>query len=195
MESSLAGVVGNLVNAPDIVPPDRTLPPVLAKLGTSFHAQASESEAFARFWRHSANVLLARSRTTPPEPTDWVVSSNDLGCGCEYCAELVRFCADPVTTTHRIPVRRELRSHLRSVIERAGADLSCETERKGSPYTLICTKTRDSYTRRRQQYANDISAIKRLLEVADAVPEATSIAASLRAAVNCSQSNSPTTTT
>ncbi len=195
LESSLAGVVGNLVNAPDIVPPDRTLPPVLAKLGTSFHAQASESEAFARFWRHSANVLLARSRTTPPEPTDWVVSSNDLGCGCEYCAELVRFCADPVTTTHRIPVRRELRSHLRSVIERAGADLSCETERKGSPYTLICTKTRDSYTRRRQQYANDISAIKRLLEVADAVPEATSIAASLRAAVNCSQSNSPTTTT
>ena len=187
LESSLAGVVDSLVNAPDIVPPDGTLPSALSKLGTSFHAQASESGAFARLWQHSASFLLARSRTPPPEPTDWVVSANDLGCGCEYCAELVRFCADPVATTHRIPVKRELRSHLRSIIERAGADLSCQTERKGSPYTLICTKTRDSDTRRRQQYANDISAIKRLLEVAEAVPEAASIAASLRAAVNCSQ--------
>ena len=193
VESSLAEVVDKLVNAPDIVPPDHTLPPVLSKLGLAFHAQASKSGAFARSWQHSASVLLARSRTTPPEPTDWVVSAKGLGCGCEYCAELVRFCADPVATTHRIPVRRELRSHLRSVIERAGADLSCETERKGSPYTLICTKTRDSYIRRRQQYANDISAIQLLLEVADAVPEATTIAAELRAAVTCSQSNSPTT--
>ena len=188
LESSLAKVADKILNVPDVVPPDRTLPPVLSKLGLTFHTQASKSRAFARSWQHSANVLLARSRTTPPEPTDWVVSSKGLGCGCEYCAELVRFCADPVATTHRIPVKRELRSHLRSVIGSAGADLSYETERKGSPYTLICTKTRDSYNRRRQQYANDISAIKHLLEVANAVPESATTAAELRAAVTCSQS-------
>ena len=187
LECSLSAVAGALIDKPDVAPPDRTLPPVLSELGTSHRLSAAASPAFARLWQHSAGFLLARSGSPPADPVDWAVSSEGLDCGCEHCAELVRFCADPVKTELRIPVRQGRRKHLRSEVQRSRVDLNCETERKGSPYTLICTKTRDSHVRRRRQYSEDISEIKRLLEAADAVPGALDTASGLRAAVTRSQ--------
>ena len=187
LECSLCAVAGALIDKPDVAPPDRTLPPVLSALGTSQRLQAAASPAFARLWQHSAGFLLARSGSPPADPVDWAISSEGLDCGCEHCAELVRFCADPVKTELRIPVRQDRRRHLRSEVQRARVDLSCETERKGRPYTLICTKTRDSHSRRRRQYSEDISEIKRLLDAADAVPGALDTAACLRAAVTRGQ--------
>ena len=183
LEGSLGAVAGALIDKPDVAPPDRTLPPVLSELGVSHRSPAAASPAFARLWRHSADFLLARSGIPPADPVDWAISSEGLDCSCEHCAKLVRFCADPVTTELRIPVRQDLRQHLRNEVESAGADLRCKTERKGSPYTLICKKTRDSHLKRRRQYSEDISEIKRLLDAADAVPNAPGTAASLRAAV------------
>lgn len=190
LEVSLDAVVGALIDNPDVAPPDRTLPPVLSELGMSQPSPAAASPAFARLWRHSAEFLLARSGTPPAEPVDWAVSSDGLDCGCKYCAELVRFCADPVRTELRIPVLQERRQHLRSEIEKARADLKCETERMGRPYTLVCTKTRDSHSRRLRQYSEDISEIRRLLDAADSVRNETDRMASLRAAVARSQSRS-----
>ena len=187
LEGSLGAAVRALIDKPDVAPPDRTLPPVLSELGASHRSLAAASPAFARLWQHSADFLLARSATPPADPVDWAVSSEGLDCGCEHCAELVRFCADPVATELRIPVRKDRRRHLRSEIRRAQADLSCETERRGSPHVLICTKTRDSHSRRRRQHSEDISRIKRLLEAADAVPGAVDTAASLRAALTRSR--------
>ncbi len=193
LESSLTAVVDTLIDIPDFAPPDRTLPPVLSELGTSQRSLATASAAFARLWQHSADFLLGRSGIPPAEPADWVTSSNDLGCGCKYCTELVRFCADPVETTLRIPVRRDVREHLRSMVKSARADLSYETEAKGRPYTLICTKTRASYRRRCQQYSHDIVEIGRLLDAAHAVPNAADTAASLRTAITRSQEKAETT--
>ena len=187
LESDLSAVAGALIDNPDVAPPDRVLPLVLPELSASHRSLAAASPAFARLWQRAADFLLARSGTPPADPVDWVVSSEGLGCGCELCAELVRFCADPVRTSHQVRVRQDRRKHLRTEIRKAGADLSCETERVGSPYTLICTKTRDSHVRRRRQYSEDISEIRRLLDAADAVPGAIETAASLRAAVSRSQ--------
>ncbi len=187
LECSLRAVADALIEEPEVAPPDRTLPSVLSELGTARPLLAAASPAFARLWQHSAGFLLARSGAPPADPVDWTVSSEDLDCGCEHCAELVRFCADPVETELRIPVRQDRRKHLRSEVRRAQVDLSCETERKGSPYTLICTKTRDSHLRRRRQYSEDISEIRRLIDTADVVSDALDTAARLRAAVNRSQ--------
>ena len=184
---SLGAVAGALIGKPDVAPPDRTLPQVLSELGATHCSLAAASPAFARLWQHSADFLLARSGTPPADPVDWAVSSKGLDCGCELCAELVGFCADPVSTELRIPVRKDRRKHLRSEIQRARVDLICETERSGSPHVLICTKTRDSHFRRRRQHSEDISQIKRLLNAADAVPGAVDTKASLRAAVTRSR--------
>ena len=184
LEGRLGVLVKTIANLPAIAPPDRTVPTVLFELGKTHAALARTSESFLRLWRYSSDILLMRSGTPPLEPVDWVISSEGLDDGSEYGAEFVRFCADPEATTHRFSVRQQIRSELRFMIKSAGADISCETERKGRPYTLVCTKTRDSYGRRLLQYADDIIEIKRLLDVADTVPTLDSeTIAALRTAV------------
>lgn len=183
LDGSLTVVVDAVIDAPEVVPPDRILPPLLSDLDISNPDHVATSPAFMRLWRHAAKVLLARSGTPPPEPVDWVISVEGLSCGCDCCTDLVRFCADPVAKTHWIPVRTDLRKHLRSRIERVQADLKCRTERRGSPYTLVCTKTRDSHNRRRRQYAEDISEMQRLLSLSERLPEASEVASDLLAAV------------
>jgi hypothetical protein len=42
------------------------------------------------------------------------------------------------------------------------------TERKGSPQTLICTKTRASYERRQQQFETDTQLLAELRDMAEA---------------------------
>ena len=187
LEDDLTAAVEALIEAPKVVRPDRKLPPLLSDLGSSHPEPAAASRGFARLWKHSAKVLLTRSAVPPPDPVDWAISTKGLSCGCSSCAELVRFCVDPVATTHRIPVRKELRAHLRSRIGSVRADLECRTERRGSPYSLICTKTRGSHERRRRQYAEDISEIERLLSVAERVPDSSDVASALQVAVERSR--------
>jgi hypothetical protein len=42
-------------------------------------------------------------------------------------------------------VRKERRQHLHQIIDRHGCDLTHITDRRGSPQTLVCTKTTASY--------------------------------------------------
>ena len=82
-----------------------------------------------------------------------------------------------------MPVRKELRGHLRRRIEEGGIDIRCETERRGRPYTLVCTKTRGAFERRLRQYDEDVEEMQRLLRTAGAFPGSTDIAEALRDAV------------
>jgi len=44
--------------------------------------------------------------------------------------------------------------------------MSHVTERRGSPQTLICTKTRRNYECRCEQHKTDITSLKRLAQIA-----------------------------
>ena len=68
----------------------------------------------------------------------------------------------------RFPLRADLRGHLHRVIDRQKLDMSHVTERKGRPYTLICTKNRASHERRLKEYAGDVKEMTSLLELAPA---------------------------
>ncbi|MCY4077017.1 MAG: 2OG-Fe(II) oxygenase [Acidobacteria bacterium] len=148
---------------PAAVTPDRTLPAALGRL----HAEegAAGSGAFALLWRHAADFLLARSAKPPEEPSDWVIGAN-VGCRCEHCQRLRAFCKDPAARTARFPLRKELRAHLHQTIDRRGLDIEHVTERRGRPFTLVCTKTRATYRRRLAEYALDVSCMRRLAGVA-----------------------------
>jgi hypothetical protein len=47
-------------------------------------------------------------------------------------------------------------------IRGAHSDVGVTTERRGRPYSLICTKNQASYERRRKQRARDLADLKRL---------------------------------
>ena len=148
---------------PEVVTPDRTLPAVLARL----HGEdgAPGTAAFALLWHHAADFLLARSPRPPEEPRDWTIDG-DTGCRCEHCRRLRDFCKDPATRVARFPLRKDLRAHLHQAIDRRGLDIEHVTERRGRPFTLVCTKTRASHRRRLAEYAEDVSCMRDLIHAA-----------------------------
>ncbi len=145
---------------PETVTPDRMLPAALAEM----HREEglAGAAAYGVLWRQAADSLLERSSEPPAEPSDWVISA-DIDCDCEYCAELRAFCEDPARRVGRFSVRQDLRRHLHRTIERHRLDLDHVTERRGSPYTLVCTKNRDGYRRRLKEYREDLRCVHLLL--------------------------------
>ncbi|MCY3840616.1 MAG: hypothetical protein OXH09_18535 [Gammaproteobacteria bacterium] len=131
-----------LEDHPQVLTPDRAVPVVLE--GLRGEAGLAETSAFAMLWRHAADFLLARSATPPEAPRDWVIATG-ISCSCEHCAKLRSFCADPVARVARFPLRQALRKHLHRIIDEHRLDMSHETERRGRPFTLVCTKNRATH--------------------------------------------------
>jgi hypothetical protein len=122
------------------VPCLKTLIPWSQKQFGSVHPQLAS-------WLVSVRQKLESATATHPEPpTDWTRPA-DLSCQCEYCARLKAFLADPANEVGRIPAREDMRQHLISTIERHQCDVKHALERKGSPYSLVLTKTRGSFER------------------------------------------------
>lgn len=150
---------------PGPITPERGLPTVLATL--SAEPGLRESAAYRILWQRAAEALLTRSGRPPEEPADWVIAA-ELRCGCVHCADLLAFCRDPAARVGRFPLRADLRGHLHGVINRHKLDMTHETERKGRPYTLVCTKTRASHERRLKEYAGDVKEMASLVALAPA---------------------------
>ena len=89
-----------------------------------------------------------------------------------------------------MPLRKDLRAHLHQIIDRQQLDIEHVTERRGRPFTLVCTKTRASHKRRLAEYAEDVSCMQGLIESAPGGAQAADCApnlAALRAAVTASE--------
>ena len=162
---------------PQVATPQRHLPATLDLL--SREKGIASSAAYLALWRQSADSLLARSATPPEAPTDWVVAA-DIPCGCDLCEQLKAFCADPVAEVRRFPVRSDLRQHLHHQIDRYRLDMDHVTERRGRPYTLVCTKNRASHQRRLKEYAEDVSLMQALVRLAPDGESAEAVSAELR---------------
>lgn len=125
----------------------------------------TSSAAYTPLWRQAAAFLLARSATVPEEPRDWRIAS-EIDCDCRHCAKLRAFCRNPAARTERFPLRKDLRKHLHRIIDAHRLDMSHVTERRGRPYTLVCTKNRASYRRRLTEYGKDVSWMRSLIRSA-----------------------------
>ena len=97
-------------------------------------------------------------------PTDWARPA-DLGCKCEYCAELKAFLIDPANEVGRIAAREDRRQHLIGIIDQHQCDVSHTLERMRSPYSLVLKKTLGSFERAVRRF----EANRRLLS---ALPDA-----------------------
>src|SRR5215213_8275078 len=105
----------------------------------------------------AACVAHLRARIAEPlsPPADWQRAST-LPCHCQHCAELAHFLADPERQTWVLKAAEAARSHVEDSIRRAGSDLDTTTDRRGRPYSLVCTKNQASYDRRAKQRRQDL---------------------------------------
>jgi hypothetical protein len=153
--------------------PGTVIVPALAMLHERAGKLASEDEL--RLWRHAADFLLARSEHPPEPPRDWRQDVK-ISCKCEDCRELQVFVLDPAAQVARFRVRQDRRQHLHWQIEHHDLDMTHVTERKGSPQTLVCTKTRRTYERQCTRHQADCASMTTLLHL---LPGACGEAASL----------------
>jgi hypothetical protein len=162
--------------------PGTVIVPALALLREREGKAFGSDAAAGHLWVRAAEFLLARGEQPPSPPTDWRQAVT-LSCKCEDCRGLGKFAADPEAREARFRVRQDRRQHLHRQIEQHGLDMTRITERKGSPQTLVCTKTRRTYQRQCEQHQADCACMSALLAVMEPVPhELSALTARLAAA-------------
>lgn len=113
-------------------------------------------------------TLESRAASPPREPTDWRRASA-TGCGCAECREVQQFLDDPTRQTLRLPLAEPRRKHLHNVIDHRRLDTTHVTERRGRPYTLVCTKTTASYQRALQAHRTDLDQLAKVRTLIDSM--------------------------
>ena len=113
-------------------------------------------------WLDAVRDQLERATAKEPmPPTDWARPA-DVDCKCQFCAKLNAFLADPAREVGRIPAAEAMRQHLIGKIGRHQCDVKHALERKGSPYSLVLTKTTGSFVRAVKRFEEDSRLLKSL---------------------------------
>lgn len=168
--------------SPAAFDPVSVVVPALSLLSQRHGERVNADAGFLHLWQHAAEFLLARSEHPPEPPRDWRQAVT-LSCRCEDCSELQSFARNPAEQAHRFRVRKDRRQHLHETIKQHDLDMTHVTERKGSPQTLVCTKTRRAYQRRCAQYRADLASMTVLFRLLRTGGERANLVPKLVAAV------------
>lgn len=139
---------------------DATLIPALCAL------TADQRAPFGALVSDCVAHLEARIAVDITPPTHWR-QSETLDCKCEDCAKLQRFIAAD-QRVEWFSVAKERRRHLHRQIDDHRCDMTHSTERKGRPFTLVCTKTRAKSEALATQRVADLEALAALRSTEDA---------------------------
>jgi predicted 2-oxoglutarate/Fe(II)-dependent dioxygenase YbiX len=151
--------------------PGKVLVPALTLLRERERKGFVSDAAAGRLWVHTAEFLLARSERPPAPPTDWRQTAT-LSCKCEDCRGLQAFAQDENAQVARFRMHQDRRSHVENQIRNQDLDMTCETDTKGRPQTLVCTKTRRTFQRQCEQHRADCASMNVLLDLMRPVPDA-----------------------
>jgi len=135
---------------------------VLVPAALALHAKDATLDAdpaARRLRQHVVAELRAATASRPTEPTDWH-QDVDLRHACADCLELAAFARDREAHVHRFKAGKERRRHLHQQISALKLDMTHVTEREGRPFTLVCTKTRDTYKRAVAQHEADLRSLQ-----------------------------------
>jgi hypothetical protein len=144
---------------PQTYEPDAVLVP--AVLGLTGQAASRDVAAMQRL-RTAALEHLRTRIAEPLEPPRDLARASDIACRCAHCRELSRFLADPDRQSWTFKAAETGRRHVEDSIRRSRCDLDCATDRRGRPYSLVCTKNQASYDRRAHQHQQDLAHLARL---------------------------------
>ncbi|MFM9963868.1 MAG: 2OG-Fe(II) oxygenase [Planctomycetaceae bacterium] len=111
--------------------------------------------ACERLQQHCLSELRTRTAAKPQPPADWSREAT-LSCQCADCRELAVFLKNKDESVHRFARRKELRQHLHREIDKHQCEVTHVTEHRGSPQTLVCTKTQTRYEGCLKQFETDV---------------------------------------
>ncbi len=106
--------------------------------------------------------LEKRTAQAPQKPTDYR-RADKLSCNCGDCSALSAFLANPDQKQGRFPLAKNRRQHLHQIIDGNRCDLTHVTERRGRPFTLVCTKTTASYEAACKTHERDLQNLSRII--------------------------------
>jgi hypothetical protein len=97
-----------------------------------------------------------RAKLALPERIDgdWTIEL-PAGCTCDLCDRLAVFLQDRHETSFDWPLAQARREHVHRRVDNAELPVTHETRRRGSPYTLVLTKTAALFTRERKERDRD----------------------------------------
>jgi len=153
--------VGRFLSLPAVYDLDRLLLPAALLLKEA--SPDPEPPAAARLRQAVLGHLEARIALPLDPPPDWTRASQ-IPCGCVHCRGLARFLASPTEPVWHFKAAEADRSHVAHEVSRANCDLDLSTEKRGRPYTLVCTKNRASFERRVRQRTQDLDYRGRLAD-------------------------------
>src|SRR4029450_4488093 len=92
----------------------------------------------------------------PPEWSNdyWSIALPD-GCSCQLCATLGSFLNAADRRAFEWPLAEQKRRHVHSRVAAGELPIRHQTRRRGSPYTLVLTKTMALFERERDQRRRD----------------------------------------
>jgi hypothetical protein len=117
-----------------------------------------------RWLADTRRALKAATAKKPAPPSDWA-RPKIATCECADCAQLDAFLADPESEIGRIRAPEGSRCHLLDQIRQYQADVEAKLERRGSPYSLVLTKTVGSFKRALARYELDRKLLSQLPSV------------------------------
>jgi hypothetical protein len=174
MEREIELISAEFIKNEALFQPRDVIVPALAAISKTLYNKQSQMAVYMNLWEYVSKSLLSSSEFPPELPKNWKQDVK-IKCTCEDCKELQDFANDPVLKTYHFRVKKERRQHLHGIINDQNLDITHITERSGSPQTLVCTKTRDSFKRKCGEYALDIAAakehLKSILNVSESLNE------------------------
>jgi hypothetical protein len=108
--------------------------------------RASGLNVLARDCAERLSEIIARP---PRDEDDWSILWA-LGCGCDLCGTLHEFLTSRSRRSFEWPLAKEKRRHIHTRIDTGELPVRHETRRRGSPYTLVLTKTQELFERERE---------------------------------------------
>lgn len=163
-QSPLLGLVDHALCYRDKYPLTDTHLAAIFALESRLRKLTVANEAISHWLAACRQALQARVAKAPRKPTNYR-RAHELSCRCPDCGELSRFLADPAQAEGRFPLNKHRRRHLHGIIDGNGCDLTHVTERRGRPFTLVCTKTTASYLRARKTHKQDMSNLSRIKDL------------------------------
>jgi len=143
----------------------------LTTLGPWLKKNVTKRRAPLSSWLTACREQLeALTAEEPQAPTDFGRPA-ELSCQCADCAALKRFLKNPQEEVYRFSAVEQRRQHLHDIIRRDRCDLVCRTDKRGRPYTLVCTKNTASYQESLKTYHQNLEHLATLGSIQASLPK------------------------
>lgn len=128
-----------------------------------YYAQSGDEDfpinpEIEKFVQSIVDILREHTRSPIQIPNHWKMQAN-WKCDCKDCLLLKEFLINPVEQSLHVKMAKGRRSHMHNIINRHVIDLSHETLRRGSPYTLMFNKNRNSYAVKEKLWQKELKVL------------------------------------